>query len=160
MYTTYILLGSNLGNSRKYIADAIFEIEKTLGNISKKSSLYQTASWGNANQPDFLNQVIELQTTLRPESLLKAVLGVETKLGRERHEKWGARTIDIDILLYGDLIIDEPELKIPHPYLPDRRFALEPLLEIAPDLIHPHTNGRVELLFRNLKDNLLVKKLT
>lgn len=159
MYTTYILLGSNLGDSKKYLADAIFEIEDKLGNIAKKSSLYQTASWGNHNQPDFLNQVIELHTELSPATLLESVLDIEIKLGRERHEKWGARTIDIDILLYEDLIIEEPDLKIPHPFLPQRRFALEPLVEIAPDLIHPKSHIKIKSLLQTLTDKLLVKKL-
>lgn len=160
MYTTYILLGSNLGDSRKYIADAIVDIGEKLGSIIKKSSLYQTASWGNHNLPDFLNQVVQLQTELSPSNLLRSVLDIEIKLGRERHEKWGARTIDIDILLYEDLIIDEEDLKIPHPYLPQRRFALEPLIEIAPDLIHPQSGKKFKLLLLDLTDKLLVKKLT
>lgn len=160
MFTTYILLGSNLGDSRKYLTDATFEIGNRLGNIRKQSSLYQTASWGNHNQPDFINQVIELQTELSPYALLSGVLDIEAKLGRERHEKWGSRTIDIDILLYNDLIIDEKDLKIPHPYLPQRRFALEPLAEIASDFIHPQTGKNIKSLLLDLTDKLLVKKLT
>lgn len=160
MYTTYILLGSNLGDSKKYLADAIIEIGKRLGNIPKKSSVYQTASWGNHNQPDFHNQVVELHTELSPEDLLKVILDIEIKLGRERHEKWGSRTIDIDILLYEDLIINEATLKIPHPYLPCRKFALIPLAEIAPDLIHPVMARKIKELLQDLSDELFVKKLT
>ena len=102
MYTSYILLGSNLGDSRKYLSDAILEIECKLGTISSKSSLYQTASWGKHDQPDFINQVIELKTSLSPADLLQSVLQIENDLGRQRLEKWGSRTIDIDILLYED----------------------------------------------------------
>lgn len=160
MYTTFILLGSNLGDSNKYLADAIIEIGKRLGRIIQKSSLYQTASWGNLNQPDFLNQVVELQTAFSPTDLLRVILDIEIKLGRERHEKWGSRTIDIDILLYEDLIIDEVNLKIPHPFLHYRRFALMPLAEIAPDLIHPIMAMKIKELLLNLSDELYVKKLT
>ena len=160
MYSTYILLGSNLGDSRKYLADAILEIEDKLGTITKKSSLYQTASWGNHNQPDFLNQVIELYTALDPFYILKGILDIETKLGRERNEKWGSRTIDIDILLYGNLIIEEQALKIPHPFLHQRRFALEPLAEIAPNLIHPQLSKNIKSLLRDLTDKLSVKRLS
>ena len=132
MHITYLLLGSNLGNRMKYIASAISEIEIKLGNISRRSSLYQTASWGKHDQPDFINQVIELKTSLEPKDLLSGILGIEADFGRKRIEKWGSRTIDIDILLYDDQIVNEPELIIPHPYLAFRRFCLMPLCEIAP----------------------------
>ena len=137
MHITYLLLGSNLGNRMKYIASAISEIEIKLGNISRRSSLYQTASWGKHDQPDFINQVIELKTSLEPKDLLSGILGIEADFGRKRIEKWGSRTIDIDILLYDDQIVNEPELIIPHPYLAFRRFCLMPLCEIAPEFIHP-----------------------
>ncbi|NQV75506.1 MAG: 2-amino-4-hydroxy-6-hydroxymethyldihydropteridine diphosphokinase [Bacteroidetes bacterium] len=160
MYTTYILLGSNLGNSIKYLSDAILEIEYKLGSISSKSSLYQTASWGKHNQPDFINQVIELKTSLSPAELLKAVLQIENDLGRQRLEKWGSRTIDIDILLYQDQIVNTSDLVIPHPYLSVRRFSLMPLSEIAPNLIHPILKKSITELLNELTDNLLVKKLS
>lgn len=160
MYTTYLLLGSNLGDSRKYISDAILEIEGHLGNIRNKSSLYQTASWGKHDQPDFINQVIELNTEFSPSGLLKAILQIELDLGRQRAEKWGSRIIDIDILLYDDLIINEADLIIPHPYLPVRRFSLMPLCEIAPDLIHPLSGKSFADLLLELSDNLFVKKLS
>ena len=160
MYTTYILLGSNLGNSIKYLSDAILEIEYKLGTISSKSSLYQTASWGKHDQPDFINQVIELKTSLSPAELLKAVLQIENDLGRQRLEKWGSRTIDIDILLYEDQIVNTANLVIPHPYLSVRRFSLMPLSEIAPNLLHPILKKSITELLNELTDNLFVKKLT
>jgi 2-amino-4-hydroxy-6-hydroxymethyldihydropteridine diphosphokinase len=160
MHFTYILLGSNLGDSKKYLADAISKIETKLGTVQKKSSLYQTASWGKHDQPDFINQVIELKTMLSPADLLKGVLEIEIDLGRERTEKWGSRTIDIDILLFEDQIIDEPDLNIPHPFLPFRRFSLMPLSEIAPDLIHPQLGKRIQDLLIELSDDLFVKKLS
>lgn len=159
MYTTYILLGSNLGDSKKYISDAILEIEGRLGTISAKSSLYQTASWGKHDQPDFINQVVELRTTLSPTDLLKAILEIENIFGRQRLEKWGSRTIDIDILLYEDQIINNSDLIIPHPYLSVRRFTLMPLSEIAPDIVHPISKKNIEALILELTDSLQVNKL-
>ena len=160
MYITYLLLGSNLGNRKKYIASAISEIEAKLGSVSQRSSLYQTASWGKHDQPDFINQVIELKTSLEPKDLLSGILGIEADFGRKRIEKWGSRTIDIDILLYDDQIVNEPELIIPHPYLAFRRFCLMPLCEIAPEFIHPVLKKNIQELLFELSDDLLVKRLS
>ena len=160
MHITYLLLGSNLGNRMKYIASAISEIEIKLGNISRRSSLYQTASWGKHDQPDFINQVIELKTSLEPKDLLSGILGIEADFGRKRIEKWGSRTIDIDILLYDGQIVNEPELIIPHPYLAFRRFCLMPLCEIAPEFIHPVLKKNIQELLFELSDDLLVKRLS
>ena len=144
----------------KYIASAISEIEIKLGNISRRSSLYQTASWGKHDQPDFINQVIELKTSLEPKDLLSGILGIEADFGRKRIEKWGSRTIDIDILLYDDQIVNEPELIIPHPYLAFRRFCLMPLCEIAPEYIHPVLKKNIQELLFELSDDLFVKRLS
>lgn len=160
MHKTFLLLGSNLGDRRNYIETAIAEIETKLGVIVKKSSLYETASWGNHDQPDFLNQVIELKTNLNPGDLLSGVLSIEAGIGRKRHEKWGSRIIDIDILLYEDQIVDEPELRIPHPYLAFRRFCLMPLAELAPEFIHPILGKNIQELLLELSDDLFVKKLS
>ncbi|MBM3402618.1 MAG: 2-amino-4-hydroxy-6-hydroxymethyldihydropteridine diphosphokinase [Bacteroidetes bacterium] len=160
MNTTYLLLGSNLGDSKKYLATAIFEIEKKLGIIAQVSSLYQTAAWGKNDQPDYINQAIELKTNLSPQVLLSAILKIETKLGRKRLEKWGSRIIDIDILLYDNLIVDEVQLSIPHPYLAFRRFCLMPLCEIAPNYKHPVLKKTIEHLLLELQDDLFVKKIS
>lgn len=160
MHITYLLLGSNLGNRMKYIASAISEIEAKLGSIGRRSSLYQTASWGKHDQPDFLNQVIELNTSLEPKDLLSGILGIESDLGRKRIEKWGSRTIDIDILIYDDQIVNEPELIIPHPYLAFRRFCLMPLCEIAPEFLHPVLKKNIQELLLELSDDLFVKRLS
>ena len=160
MNTSYILLGSNLGDRKKYIASAISEISVTLGIIEISSSLYETASWGKHDQPDFLNQVIELKTNLNPNDLLTGVLNIEIKLGRKRIEKWGSRVIDIDILLYGQQIVNEPELSIPHPFLAFRRFCLMPLNEIAPKFVHPILKKTMQELLFELSDDLFVKKLS
>lgn len=160
MHSTYLLLGSNLGDSRNYIAIALSEIEAKLGVIVKKSSLYQTASWGKHDQPDFLNQVIELKTKLNPQDLLSGILSVEAFIGRKRLEKWGSRIIDIDILLYEDMIIEKTDLSIPHPYLAFRRFCLMPLCEIAPEFIHPCLGKNIQELLLELSDDLFVNKLS
>ncbi|HQS53293.1 MAG TPA: 2-amino-4-hydroxy-6-hydroxymethyldihydropteridine diphosphokinase, partial [Daejeonella sp.] len=111
-------------------------------------------------QPDFLNQVIELKTILKPQDLLSGILSIEADLGRKRVEKWGSRIIDIDILLYEDQVINEAELIIPHPYLAFRRFCLMPLFEIAPEFIHPVLKKNIQELLLELSDDLFVKRLS
>ena len=133
----FLLLGSNLGDREAIMAEAIAQIETYIAPIQQKSTLYETASWGITEQPSFLNQVVAFQTTIKPQSLLQKILAIEKILGRERLEKWGSRTIDIDILYYGSDVIDQIDLKIPHPFLYLRRFTLVPLVEIAPNFMHP-----------------------
>jgi 2-amino-4-hydroxy-6-hydroxymethyldihydropteridine diphosphokinase len=159
MFNTYILLGSNLGDSKKYISNAIVEIEREIGVVQAKSALYQTEAWGKLDQPEFINQVIEVKTKLSPALLLKYILEIEKKLGRERLQKWGARTIDIDILFFDNQIINELDLIIPHPFLHVRRFTLMPLSEIAPKLIHPILLRSVSQLLEELDDDLSVNKI-
>ncbi len=160
MQNVYLLLGSNLGDSKKYISDSVDIIQKRIGIIIQKSSLYQTESWGNTDQPDFINQVILINSELSPEEVLKEILSIETELGRRRHEKWGSRIIDIDILFYGDQVVKTDDLTVPHPFLHLRKFTLMPLCEISPELIHPTLNKSASELLRDLDDELSVKKLT
>ena len=103
------------------------------------SSVIETEPWGRIDQPRFLNAVAEIETDLAPDDLLHRLLDVERGLGRVRGEKWGPRTIDLDLLLYGDLVLEEPELKVPHPELTRRSFVLVPLVELDPLLVHPGT---------------------
>lgn len=159
MEEVYLLLGSNLGNSKKYIADAIQLIIQQIGTTTGLSLLYQTASWGKTDQPDFINQVVRLKTKLDPQQLLANILVIEKELGRERTEKWGSRTIDIDVLFYGNQIIQDENLIIPHPFLHQRRFTLMPLVELNADLNHPVLNQTVQALLKNLDDNLSVIKI-
>ena len=160
MEKAYLLLGSNLGDSKKYISDAVGFIRTEIGIVKKTSSLYQTASWGKTDQPDFINQVLEVETILNPEQLLKNILVIEKKLGRERLEKWGSRTIDIDLLFYGDQIIQGLNLTVPHPFLHERKFTLMPLVELDPDLVHPVFKITVKQLFDSLDDQLSVFKIS
>ena len=133
----YLLLGSNLGNRKEIIDKAVELLRQKVGVIILQSKDYETAPWGVTDQPDFLNLVVSIETRLKPFEILEKTQSIENQLGRVRKEKWGARLIDIDILFYGNEIIDEPNLKIPHPLLQERDFALSPLVEIAPDFVHP-----------------------
>ncbi len=159
MQSVFLLLGSNLGNRLQLIKQAIEQIESEIAPAIKKSSVYETASWGKTDAPDYLNQVIELRTDLSARTILHLILNIEKKSGRDRQGKWASRTIDIDILFYGQSIIHEDGLQIPHPELHNRRFTLEPLAEIAPGLIHPLLNISISVLKDKLKDDLHVKKL-
>jgi len=159
MEEAYLLLGSNLGDSKKYIHDALDFINERVGTVTGLSSLYQTASWGNEDQPDFINQVVSVKTKLNPQQLLENILVIETKLGRERGDKWGSRTIDIDLLFYGTEVINEDNLIVPHPFLHQRRFTLMPLVELNPGLVHPVFKQTIKQLYEDLKDDLSVIKL-
>lgn len=119
------------------LAQAVVLIGQQVGRVVSQSTLYETAPWGVTDQPAFLNQVLVVETTLGPEEVLVQTQAIEYELGRVRHEHWGARTIDIDLLYYDQLIWQTPTLTLPHPLLHQRRFTLVPLAEIAPDFIHP-----------------------
>lgn len=137
MTTVYLLLGTNMGDRLQLLADARTQIQASCGSIVQQSAIYETAAWGLEDQPDFLNMVVNIQTYLSPLDLLHATQKIENSLGRQRHIKWGQRTLDIDILLYGSSVIELPNLTIPHPFLQKRRFTLAPLAEIAVNIIHP-----------------------
>ncbi|WP_240935558.1 2-amino-4-hydroxy-6-hydroxymethyldihydropteridine diphosphokinase [Hymenobacter sp. HDW8] len=136
-HTAYLLLGSNLGDRAATLRTAVQQLSELAGTISSTSSLYETAAWGLEQQPAFLNQAVQLRTNLPPEALLDVCLHVEQLAGRERRVRWDARTLDVDILLYDELVLDSPRLVVPHPALPQRRFALVPLAEIAAETVHP-----------------------
>ena len=158
MVNVFLLLGSNLGDRIQLLQQAINCIEAEIAPVVKQSAVYETQSWGKTDSPDYLNQVVLIQTELSAQIVLQKILNIEWKIGRVREEKWGPRLIDIDILFYGDALIDEPELQVPHPELHKRRFTLAPLAEIAPDFIHPTLNKNILQLKNELNDNLIVKK--
>ncbi len=135
MTSVYLSLGSNIGDKKAYLLSAIERLEQLDKTIVKSvSSFYETAAWGKTDQDDFLNICCELETDLAPQELLLACQKIEKDLKRVRHEHWGPRTIDIDILLYGDETIATENLNVPHPYMTERAFVLVPLEEIAPKL--------------------------
>lgn len=158
MNKTYLLLGSNIGNSKKQLSRAVSLIEKQVGKIGRLSGIYQTAAWGNINQPDFLNQVIVVETKLTALQTMQILLHIEKKMGRIRTVKNAPRIIDIDILFFNKEIINSKELIVPHPQLQNRRFALAPLNELSPHFIHPVIKKTVHWLFIHCPDNLNVKK--
>lgn len=159
MNNVFLLLGTNLGERELQLQTAIAEIGEKVGPVLKKSAVYETQSWGRTDEPDYLNQVIFLKTEVSATVVLSKILEIETGMGRKRYKKWGSRLIDIDILFYNNEIIKQNGLEIPHPELHNRRFTLEPLTEIAPDLIHPVFNKTMSELKNELTDSLIVKKL-
>ena len=148
----FLGLGSNQGDRDLYILRAIAEIGKLPSSrITAVSSFYETEPVGQIEQPDFLNAVIRLETPLAPQELLNELKRIETAvLGRTAALRWGPRRIDLDILLYGDLVMTIPELTIPHPRLHERRFALQPLAEIAPETVHPVMRQTITRLLADL----------
>jgi 2-amino-4-hydroxy-6-hydroxymethyldihydropteridine diphosphokinase len=157
MNQAYILLGTNLGDKRTNLQQAILSISANLISIVSYSDIYETAAWGNTNQDNFYNQVIEVKTELSANDLLQTLLQIEIQMGRVRNQKWEARIIDLDILYFNHEIIDTENLKVPHPYLHVRRFTLAPLVQIASEFLHPVFNKTNTALLENCRDNSEVK---
>ena len=159
MNRTYLLIGGNVGNRLKNLREARKQITVKCGMIVKQSAIYETAAWGKTDQASFLNQVVLVETELSAREVLDRILKAEMEMGRMRNEKFGPRTIDIDILFFNDDIIHEEGLTVPHPQLHLRKFALEPMNEIAADLKHPVTGKTINEMLEECNDPLPVKKL-
>lgn len=148
----YISFGSNLGDREQNITTALHLIEQDHSiKLNRISNLYETEPVGYKNQDWFLNGVARIETLLLPKELLDRLQGIERKLGKEIKIKWGPRTIDLDILLYSNTILDLPELQIPHSLMHKRAFVLVPLSQIAPNVLHPVLNKTIKVLLTNLK---------
>lgn len=159
MFQVYLLLGANLGDRFNQMQLAFQAVEVQIGQVIQHSSLYETAAWGMEDGPDYLNQVLKVETPLLPLEVLKQIAEIEAILGRTRTLKWESRVIDIDILYYDDLVLDTPALSLPHPYLHFRKFTLVPLVEIAPDFVHPIFKKSNDKLLQELNDTLEVKRV-
>ena len=161
MNTVYLLLGSNLGNSKELFQQAIHMLELNVGVINHFSCLYESPPWGFQHENNFINQALKISTELSPFETLEACLSVEQQLGRIRAntDNYEARTIDIDILLFNSEIVNEKDLIIPHKHLHNRRFALLPLIEIEPHQIHPKFDKTISQLLYSCSDNSDVRKL-
>jgi 2-amino-4-hydroxy-6-hydroxymethyldihydropteridine diphosphokinase len=152
MKIIYLSLGSNVGDRETHLARARERLNSDGLRLLRASALYETEPRDVPDQPWFLNQVVEVESSLFPKQLLERTQKIERALGRIPTRPKGPRTIDIDILLYGDTILSTPGLEIPHERLPDRRFVLEPLAELAPDLRHPRTGLTVSEMLARVKN--------
>lgn len=152
MRYVYLLCGSNMGNRQEYLNKAIGLINDRIGDVVKTSTLYESDAWGEEQQDDFLNQAVIVESSIQPEALLAELKKIEAMLGRAETYRWGPRTIDIDILFVGSLVYFTDHLQIPHASLEQRRFALMPLDEIAPDLVHPVSGFTVAELLERCED--------
>ncbi len=164
MSFAYLGLGSNLGDRGKYLQQALVSLEQRVGMVWRTSSLYESEPVGFLDQPWFLNMVAMVETDCSPEDLLMAVRMIENVLGRERTMRFGPRTIDVDILLYGktevlrpSVVRDVPGLQIPHPRMHERKFVLLPMVEIAPDVLHPVFHLTMKELLEKCRDESMVR---
>ncbi len=160
MNKVVLLIGSNIGDRLSYLEKAETEITVELGRIVRQSSIYETASWGNTSQENFLNRVLIIESTLAANEMMKKIISIEEKMGRRRTAKWEPRIIDIDILFFNNEIISKEDLIIPHPHLHERKFTLIPLTELIPDYLHPVLKKSVAELLSGLNDPLEVKKIS
>ena len=152
-HTAYLALGSNLGDKEANLRRALELLQQRGVEVVKTSSFICTEPYGVTDQPQFLNGVCEVRTSLEPLELLQTLLEIEQEMGRVRLRHWGERNIDLDLLLYEDVVMDTPELKLPHPDMQNRDFVLLPLDEIAPELVHPILQKSIEEL-----SNLYISK--
>ncbi len=158
MHQVYLGLGTNEGKRIENLRKAMLYLSRLLGTITTQSSIYETQPWGEVDQANFLNMVVLVETNHTPRNTLHTILAIETLIGRVRKEKWGSRLIDIDLLFYDELVIEEPSLVIPHPYIQERNFVLVPLNEIAANKMHPRLNRSIQSLMNSCKDPLVCEQ--
>jgi 2-amino-4-hydroxy-6-hydroxymethyldihydropteridine diphosphokinase len=158
MNITFLQTGTNLGDRLMNLAQTNDRIEECVGKIISTSSIYETEAWGVTDQPLFLNQVLQVETKLTAQEVLEIVLAIELEMGRIRLQKWAERVIDIDVLFYNNEIINKENLIVPHPRIQERNFVLKPLVEIAPNLVHPIFNKKIRELLEISTDKLEVYK--
>lgn len=154
MTKVYLGLGTNLGDKEKNLRDAIQKIEERVGNVNSLSAFYATAPWGFQSENPFLNAAACVETTLSPRELLAVTQQIEREIGRTAksvNHTYADRLIDIDLLMYDEQIINDPDLVLPHPLMHERRFVMEPLAEIAPDVVHPVLRETMLKLFSHLR---------
>jgi len=159
MNIAYLLIGGNEGDRSGYLQETTRQIGSGSTRIIRQSSVYETAAWGKTDQAPFLNQALIIETPLDAPALMQRLLAIEEQLGRVRTERYGSRTIDIDMLFFNEDVIRLPWLIIPHPEVANRRFALEPVNEIAPDYVHPILQKTIHELLTLCPDKLEVKKI-
>lgn len=162
MECVYLCLGGNQGDVKNTFREAVKEINNLIGSVIIESKIYQTASWGDVSQPDYMNQVLRVSSSLPSYLILERCLSIENRFGRIRNKdnQWEGRTVDIDILLIGNQIIKTPNLSVPHPRMLQRNFVMIPLAEIAENVIHPIENKTIGDLVTFTNDNLSVKCIT
>ncbi len=155
----FIGTGSNLGDRRANLQTAMEACMERLGPVKACSAVYVTEAWGVQDQPAFLNQVLQVETSTPPLEVLETLLDIEQAMGRKRVVKWRERIIDIDLLFYGEILLQTPKLTLPHPYIAERNFVLAPLAEIAPDFQHPVHEKTILELYENSPDPLKVHRM-
>lgn len=158
-HTAWLLLGTNLGNRHQNLMAATGAIRTFLGAVDKQSHIYESEPWGKIHQPEFYNQALQLVTPCTALETLHHIKQIEFLLGRENKERWAPRTIDIDILFFDELNVESPILTIPHPQIHLRKFTLEPLNEIAPEIVHPVFGKTISELLEQCTDTLKVESL-
>ena len=158
MNIVFLQLGSNLGDRELLLQNAIVSIEEIVGEVVKKSKVYESTPWRVEGQENYLNQILEVNTELQADNVLVRILEIEKNLGSLKLEKWGERLIDIDIIFYNDSIIETAKLCVPHRHMHERMFVLTPLHNIAPEIVHPKYNKTVDELLQICTDTELVKE--